>query len=96
MTEKKGHEETQGQTRLRGRVDLLEEALDDIGSAGVEAGGQDQRRDRRTRRLEEAVADLYEAQAGMEQSCRILANASLKSKRALADVAADLATLSRD
>lgn len=91
-------EETPGQsnTRLRGRVDLLEEALDGISSAGVEAEGQDQRRDRRTRRLEEAVADLYEAQAGMEQSCRILASASLKSKRALADVAADLATLSRE
>ena len=72
---------------------LLEEALDDMSST---TGGQDQRRDRRTRRLEEAVADLHEAQAGMEQSCRILANASLKSKRALADVVADLATLSRN
>lgn len=82
-----------GHKRLQGRVDRLEEAVDDISAVTTETGGQTLLRGR-VKRLEEAVGEIHEAQAAMEQSLRVLSLARLTIKRALADVISDLATLS--
>lgn len=45
------------------------------------------------KRLEEAVGEIYEAQAMMDQSLRVQSLASLKIKRALGDVVSDISEL---
>lgn len=78
-----------GQRRLLGQLDRIEEVLCDISSAANEPQGHTLLRGR-VKRLEESVSDIHEAQATMEQSLRVLSLASLKIKRALADVVVDL------
>ena len=86
-------EETQGQlhTRLRGRVDRLEEAVD-VSLAAHDNGEKTLIRGR-VKRLEEAVSEIHDAQAAMEESLRVLSLSRLKIKRALGDVVSDLASL---
>lgn len=79
------------QKRLQDHMDRFEEAIGDV-TVAVDAGGQTLLRGR-VKRLEEAVADIHQAQAQMEQSIRVLSLASLTIKRALVDVVSDLATL---
>jgi len=86
-------DETGGQKRLRGRVDRLEEAVDDNISTAASGVGQTILRGR-VKRLEEAIGEIHAAQATMEQSLRVLSLASLKIKRALGEVVSDLAELS--
>ena len=81
---------TDGQT-LRVQLDRIEETLSHI-TETTETGGQTLLRGR-VKRLEESVSDIHDAQASMEQSLRSLSLASLKIKRALADVVSDLGDL---
>lgn len=88
--------ETQGQlhTRLRGRVDRLEEAVD--ASLAAHDNLDKSLIRGRVKRLEEAVSEIHEAQAAMEESLRALSLARLTIKRALGDVVSDLTSLSGD
>jgi hypothetical protein len=79
------------QQRLRAHMDRFEETIGDI-TVAVDAGGQTLLRGR-VKRLEEAVSEIHQAQAQMDQSIRVLSLASLTIKRALVDVVSDLATL---
>lgn len=76
--------------RLRERVDRLQEAVDV--SLDKDSSGQSLLRGR-VKRLEEAVGEIYEAQAMMDQSLRVQSLAALKIKRALGDVISDISEL---
>lgn len=81
-----------GQT-LRVQLDRIEETLGHITDT-TEIGGQTLLRGR-VKRLEEAVSDIHQAQATIDQSLRSLSLASLTIKRALSDVISDLPALSQ-